>query len=259
MSKSLLVLASVATAAFVAACSSTVGGHSSPPAPSSVRVSGSNSSSQPVGSAADNSTIPPADLPRQVGAAMKAASRFRLAGTGTDDGKPLQFDIHFAPGRAAGWITQGGQKIEVINLGGAYLYLRMPDALWRQVAGTDGDTAVALFSGKWVKVPANNADVSPLASEFRKDSFVSEMTKEPWGNSGLRKVGPATVESMAAIEYRGVGGSLVYIAAHGTPVLLKIVDSGSDGGTVTLSEYGKAYPFAPPSASETVDFAWLGN
>jgi len=35
------------------------------------------------------------------------------------------------------------------------------------------------------------------------------------------------------------------------------VDPSSGGGTMTFSDYDKPYPFAPPLASETVDFAKL--
>jgi hypothetical protein len=186
---------------------------------------------------------------------MKAASTFHLLGDVTDDnGKPLALDIHFGVHKTDGSITQNGQKIELINPSGASVYFRAPDALWRQVGGA---AAVALLHGKWVKVPATDKRFAELAGSFDKDDFIAAMTSDGSSQRTLRKVGTRSVGGVPATEYKSSDGSQIYLAATGSPVILKIVNTSSGGGTMTFSDYDKPYQFAPPPASETVDFAKL--
>lgn len=246
MRKHLCVLAAIIGATVIAACSSSTKG--SP--------SNGSSSSRPS-SASSTST---ADLKKSVQQAMNAATSFHMVGTGSDDsGKPIQFDIHFGPNKAAGSVMQGGVMIEVINPGGPSVYFKAPDALWQQQGGA---AAVALFHDKWVKVPTNDQRFTDLTKSFNKEAFVSQMMSNDGtsSDSDLQKVGPDTVNGTPATKYRSASDHTeLYVAANGAPVILKIVDSSSSGGTLTFSEYGKAYPFTPPPASETVDFAKLEN
>lgn len=181
-----------------------------------------------------------------------------VGNTPDDSGKQIQFDIHFGHHQAAGSIVQDGLKVEVINPGGASAYFKAPDSLWQQEGGA---AAVALFHGKWVKVPANDERFSDLTKSFDKDSFVSQMMSGSGSASDLHKVGPATVNGTPAIKYRSESDHTeLYLAANGPPVIVKIVDPSSDGGALTFSEYGKAYSVTLPPDSQTIDFAKLeGN
>src|SRR5262249_3526661 len=219
---------------------------------------GSVTSSTPAATGT-NTAIPPAQLQAQVTAAMQAADSFHMVGNVTDNGKPLRFDVHFGPGKAAGWIVENGQKIEVIKPGGAFVYFRIPEAMWRQIAGAQGDVAVAIFSAKWVKVGANNQQFQSLTSSFDKDAFIGEMTSSASGDSSLKLVGPSTVDGTAAVEYKSSNGSRLYIPAAGSPVILRLAKSGADGGSVTFSDYGKAYAFTSPPPSQTIDYSKLGH
>ena len=238
-------IAALTSAVLIAGCSSSTqgaGSSSRPPASSSA----SSSSGSPVDADA---------LRQQIAAAMKAASMFHLVGNVMDDdGKPLALDIHFGVRKTDGSVTQNRQKIELINPGGASVYFRAPDALWRQYGGA---AAVALLHGKWVKVPAADKRFAELAASFDKDNFVAAMTSDGASQHKWREVGTSSVGGVPATEYKSSAGSEIYLAATGSPVILKVVDPSSGGGTMTFSDYGKPYPFAPPPASETVDFAKL--
>jgi len=186
---------------------------------------------------------------------MQAARLFHLRGNATDDaGKPIKFDIHFGPHRAAGSITQSGSELDLINPGGASVYFKAPDSVWKQQGG---DAAVALFHDRWVKVPANDKRFAELVTSFAKESFIAELTSDDSDAGDLRKIGDATVDGMPAVEYESSDHTHIYVAASGSPVLLKIVKSGSDSGTITFSDYNKPYPFQPPPAEQTIDFAKL--
>jgi hypothetical protein len=180
---------------------------------------------------------------------MKAAPGFHLVGKGTyDEGKSLAFDIHYWTHKTAGSITEQGQKIELISLGGSWLYFRLPDAVWKQLEDAD---AAATFSGKWVKVPVAAKEFKPLADEFDRQSFVDVFL--PQSSAGLEESGPATVDGVPATKYVDSGGTQLFIALSGPPVILKAVDPFSLGGTVTFSDYDKPYSFSEPSPGQAVD------
>jgi hypothetical protein len=93
-----------------------------------------------------------------------------MVGEGADDqGKPVAFDIHFATHQTAGSVTEQGQKIELINLGGSSLYFKLPGALWKQLEGADAE---AKFAGKWVKAPQRRRR-SSRSSRHSTDSHSS--------------------------------------------------------------------------------------
>jgi hypothetical protein len=237
----------VACSALVAGCTSTssgTGGKSSTATPPT---------SSP--SASGNATIPVSDLGSKVTAAMKAATDFHMVGEGADDqGKPVAFDIHFATHKTAGSVTEQGQKIELINLGGSSLYFKLPGALWKQLEGADAE---AKFAGKWVKVPAKETAFKPLEQAFDRQSFVGELL--PGSTSDLKKSGPATVDGVAATKYVGSDGTQLFIALTGPPVILKAVDPSSLGGSIMFSGYGKPYSFSEPSPGQTVDLSGIGH
>ena len=247
--KHLSVAAALACAALIAACSTSTKG-----SPSSGSSTPSSGSSTPAG----GSSTSVADLKASVLQAMRAATSFHMVGNALDDsGKPIQFDIHFGEHQVAGSIVQDSMKIELINPGGRWVYFRAPDSMWQQQGGA---AAVALFHGKWVKVAADDQRFTSLTGSFDKDAFVSEMMSNSGSSSDsdLRRVGPATVNGIPATKYRSDSDNTeLYLAANGAPVIVKIVDPSSDGGSLTFSEYGKASPVTPPPESQTVDFAKL--
>lgn len=246
--------AAVLCSLVIAGCSTSTGGRPTSLPPASAGSSTSATAASSAATQGGNETIAPGELEARVTAAMKAADSFHLIGSGVDSGAKLQFDLHFSGHKTAGLIVQGGQQIELINPGGQSVYFRLPAAMWKQLAG---DAAATMFAGKWVKVPAADKDFQQLSQAFDRDSFITGILS---GASGeLTKVGSATVGGVAATEYRASDGSPVFIAASGPPVVLKAVDTSSDGGTLTISDYGKPYAVTAPPASQTVDFSAMGH
>jgi hypothetical protein len=240
-------VASLAGAALVASCSS------SKTAGTGSAVSAISPSSAPTSAGAVDS----AALKQKVLAAMQAARQFRMTGDTTDDeGQRVSFDIHFGSRQTAGSITQEATgKMELINPGGPSVYFKAPDALWRNEGG---DAAVALLHDRWVKVPANDKRFDDIAKAFDKDSFLAELTSSGSSSEEIHRVGTTTVDGKLAVQYESVSDhTQMFIAASGPPVFLKLTRPGTAGGTVTFTDYDKAYVFAPPPADQTVDFAKL--
>jgi hypothetical protein len=96
-----------------------------------------------------------------------------------------------------------------------------------------------------------------LATSFDKDRFIAEMTSGDSEPGQLTNVRAASVDGVPATHYKSAKGSEIYVAASAAPVILRIAEPSSRGGTLTFSDYGKPYPFAPPPAAQTVDFSTL--
>jgi hypothetical protein len=225
------VLAAVIASMLVAACTSTTEG-----TPAS-----HSSSAKP----APNATISPSDLAARLTAAMDAVTKVHVKGRVTEGGDPITLDVHLAPHMGAGWIVQARQpKIEAIIPGGAWVYFRAPIAFWRQ----EGNAQVAaMFGGKWVKVPSDNKEFAELKNSFLDSkALLSAITKPLSGANDFTNAGTATVNGVDAVVYKESDGSQLFITATGPPRLLKLVATGSDGGTLTF-DYREAYGFAAPS------------
>jgi len=235
-------LAIVGCAALVAGCAPTLGKGGGPP----------KHPSRSVSHGPGNATIAPRDLGRKVGAAMRSAKTFHVVAKGGEAGKRMSFDIHFAPHKAAGWINENGEKFDLINPGGASLYLRLSRTTWKRRAG---EQAAELFAGRWVRIPAKDKRFAGFAHHFDASLFTditSDITK------GMKKVGPARVRGVRATEYKSASDhSRLFIALYGPPVILKAVDPARDGGTISFSDYGKSYRFRPPPATLVIDLAKL--
>jgi hypothetical protein len=95
---------------------------------------------------------------------------------------------------------------------------------------------VAVLSGKWVKVPANDTRFADLAGSLDKESFIAGMTSQDSGSGELRNLGPASVNGTQTTRYASSKGSELYIAAAGPPVIFKIFDPSNTGGTLTFSD-----------------------
>ena len=232
MPKSLsAVLAAVIASTLVAACTSTKEG-----TPAS-----HPSSAKP----APNATISPSDLVARLTAAMDAVTKVHVKGRMAEGGDSITLDVHLASHMGAGWIVQGRQpKIDMIVPGGAWVYFRAPIAFWRQ----EGNAQVAaMLGGKWVKVPSNDKDFTELKNTFfDSKALLSGITKQMSGANDFTNAGTATVNGVDAVVYKEIDGSQLFITATGPPRLLKLVATGSDGGTLTF-DYREAYAFAAPS------------
>ncbi len=192
----------------------------------------------------------PGDAVRASLAAAKQATSFRLVGSGTDSGKPLQFDIHFGSNGSDGSVTMSGSKI-ALKVVGRFVYFQAPEAFYRAQGGGEASTALV---GKWVKVAKDSqqgAGFSQLSdSQALIKSFSGSLTDSD--AAGLKRLGSGTVDGVASTRYGDDGGS-IDIAASGKPYPLKLVskDKG-DGGMLTFSQWDVPFAVTLPPAAQTV-------
>jgi hypothetical protein len=156
------------------------------------------------------------EILKRAAKASGAATSVRLRGEFPTDGKSMAVDIRAASkGSAYGDITTDGERIHVIRIGST-AYIKGDTAFWKSVGGQD---AVRMFSGKYLKVPANDKDFRDLMSLTLISKVFSEL---------LRPDGPVTkgertrINGRAAIALGDGTGDALYVATEGEPHVLRL-------------------------------------
>jgi hypothetical protein len=174
--------------------------------------------------------------------ALQKAGAAHLTGTGTQNGKPMTLDVHVVGSSASGTVTMGGAKVDLVSVGGK-VYVRASSDFWSQ-NGVPA-AAEALLNGKWVIVPAQ------AASELQQFSLkgLADQLRHPSNGTIKDAVHTDTVDGAKVVVVTESDGSTLDVAATGTPYPLRIVDKGSDAGTITASEFGKKTTITAPSGA----------
>jgi hypothetical protein len=190
-----------------------------------------------------------ADIFADAKTAVTSASSYHVAGTADDNGDQLKFDVALSKGRSGGTIGTSGAMLQIVLSGGS-LYLRGDAASWAKIAGNE--SVAQLAAGKWIKAPASSPGFKDLATTLDPAQLVATVSAQ-----GRITKGPVTTingQKAVPLVDHGDGGTL-YVAATGTPYILKIVDSKASGsaGSLTFDQFGTAT--VPPVPTNAVDFS----
>ena len=165
-----------------------------------------------------------------------------MSGTIATSGGSTAVDFElFSNGDVDGSITSGGQLVHVTVVDGTD-YLQASAAYW-QKEGSLPATLAKSIAPDWVSFPNSGSngfgtsfEIVPLAASLKS-------------TTGLSIIGHKKVDGHAAVGVKCSGGSVLWIAASGTPY--PIVDSkqGSGGGTLTFGGWNSfKLPKAPKKA-----------
>jgi hypothetical protein len=174
--------------------------------------------------------------------ALEKSGAAHLTGSGTQDGKPMQLDVRVVGNDAKGTLTMDGGKVDLVNVGGK-LYVRASGNFWTQ-NGVPA-AAVSLLDGKWVIVPG---DAASQLSQFSLKGLADEL-RHPSDGTIKDAVHPDTVNGQKVVVVTESNGSTLDVAATGTPYPLRIVEKGSNSGTINASEFGKKTTITAPSGA----------
>ena len=174
--------------------------------------------------------------------ALEKSGAAHLTGTGTQDGKPMQLDVHVVGADASGTLTMDGGKVDLVNVGGKF-YVRAGGQFWTQ-NGVPAQ-AVSLLDGKWVIVPSQAASA---LSQFSLQGLADEL-RHPSNGTIKDAVHTDTLDGHKVVVVTESDGSTLDVAATGTPYPLRIVDKGSEASTITASEFGKKTKITAPSGA----------
>ncbi|MGP4026248.1 hypothetical protein [Actinomadura sp. 3N407] len=158
--------------------------------------------------------------------ATASAKSLRMRGRLEEGSRPFTLDFRYAgKTKATGWFKQGEERVEIIRIGDT-VYLKGNDAFWKSIGGKG---AVQLFTGKYLKTTADNADFEQLAAFTDRSSLLNEVLKAvPQWERG--KTG--TAGGVPAVALTSAAGDQIQIATRGRPYVLSL-----DGGPENRLEY----------------------
>jgi hypothetical protein len=250
------VILAAALATTAAACGSSGSSGSSAAARSTtgsaVAVSASPVNTGKVTGAAANALITKAI------ANTKAAPSLTVVGTGLSSGsgsQKISFDLTLVQKAGCrGTIAQSTvQTFQLIETGG-YVWLKPSNAYYASLHISKA--ALALLGDKYIKVPSDNSNFTDLAKLCSFSGLFGEF-KPPTGDSYVATPTTYDGQNAYAVTKPGQSASLVIINSA-TPVLAKLTDPTSSGGTITFSEYSVPLQVTAPSDAESIDGSQLG-
>ncbi len=179
--------------------------------------------------------------------ALRAASSVQITGTVFDNGSAIRLDLTLASGdNTQGTLTINNADVQLIKVG-SNVFIKGDEDFLKKYAGND--TAVLnQLNGKWLKT-ATTTDFDL----FTLDGFAGLLK----GGTGTNAVNPTVTQStlngqkIAVVTQKD--GSTLDIANTGPALPLKLDSKGSDGGTVTFTNYNKATPITAPPANQVFD------
>lgn len=203
--------------------------------------------------------LPASEIVRRATRAMTAVHSLTADAKGSADGKPLAFDVAIdTRNECTGHISQGRATAKLISTG-THVYLAGDDTFLRQMGGAP---MVRLLHGKWMKTAATSSGGKDLAGICDLRNLLSGFQEKP---HKPRKGAPATVDGKPAIpvtdkDPKDGSTSTAYIAADGTPYVLKVVTVGGTGpGTVVFSGFDAPVHVGTLPADRIVDVDTLGS
>jgi len=180
--------------------------------------------------------------------AMKALGTFRVSGSLVTSGQNLTLDMVLNQNGLKGTFTTSKGTFHLITLAST-VYMEADHGFW--AAQGLPDTTAQLLAGKWLTgLPASAT--KDLANSFTISKVLGSLD----ASGAVTDVGTTTVAGQSAVALKGSDGSIGYVAATGTPYLLKVEspDNGAQG-TLMFSEFGTAQ--APTAPAGAVDFTSL--
>ncbi|MFB7513887.1 hypothetical protein [Streptomyces sp. NPDC056144] len=197
----------------------------------------------------------------------KAATAFRMNGTGTTDGEEMTVDFSVdAKGTCKGSMKSAkGGEAQVIGTADTS-YMKGNEAFWRSSGGEEGasgpetDAMSTALKGRWLAMPAgadgDTADFCDLKS------IVKDMDEDT-PRKGMTRGDDADVDGKAAatLVKKGDKGETTtfYVAKDAAkPYILRVVETGGkEPGTMNLSDFDKPVTVTAPPAGETLDMEQL--
>ncbi|MFK0130078.1 hypothetical protein ACIQRZ_06945 [Streptomyces rubiginosohelvolus] len=197
-----------------------------------------------------------AQIDKKARAAADAASAVRLSGTLVSKGGTYELDMKLNAEGGMGSVTSKKQSFALLRVEDE-LYLKAPAEFWtHEGSGGESETADAAaadkLGGKYVKVPKGDPSYRLLRGFTDKKVLLDGLLAL---HGTLNKGGRDTVAGQRTIQIlggKGEGGAFdVSLEKEPYPVR---VARGGGGGTVSLADWGQAFPLAAPEEDDTVDY-----
>ncbi len=225
---------------------------SSPPGtPTTTSAPSSTPPSEP-----DPTGLSAAELSKRSRNALNAARTFHVDISVTEKGEKFAMNMSYGTVGSQGTMASGGDRVDILTIDNV-LYMRAPDRFWRKQFGANADRALAILSGKWLKLTTTDKQFAEFSEFGSRDGFVRGMLDE-WVTKP-HKIGEKTIGGAECLGLTGTDGTLWINKVDARPVQLESAKGSSARGRMTFSDYNAVTePKAPPS-STTIDITKLRN
>ncbi|HLI31998.1 MAG TPA: hypothetical protein VKU89_04560 [Solirubrobacteraceae bacterium] len=189
----------------------------------------------------------PSAAVRAAQAAVAKASSVHVAGIAHSAGSTVSLDLHIASGRGAtGTVSEQGLSFKLIEVGGK-VYIYGSPAFYSHFGGS---AAAKLFAGKWLQASASAPEFSSLTSLTNLQALTGKLFEHA---SALRYGGLTSFEGQRALRLQETAhGGEILLATHGSPYPLLVAKSGSEGGRITFTEWGRPVALKAPAGAINV-------
>jgi hypothetical protein len=195
-------------------------------------------------------TRTPAETVTQMKSAVSAANSVHLNGVLRSGDRAVGLDIGLLKsGEFSGTITDNGVPLTLTDTGGK-LYVKATPAFLKQLRVSPA--LCSLMCGKYVEL--TTAQSEALAGNFTMRKLLASLT------GSLPKfadAGTTTVRGTRAQVLRAADGSMLEVAATGTPYPLRVVGKGHNG-QLDFTQWNSVPRPAAPRASQVINAASLG-
>ncbi|WP_103530845.1 hypothetical protein [Streptomyces sp. SM11] len=198
-----------------------------------------------------------AEIDTRARAAAAAATAVRLSGTLVSKGGTYRLDMKLNAKGGMGSVTSKKQSFALLRVEDE-LFLKAPAEFWTHEGsgGGEGESADAAaadkLGGKYVKVPEDDPSYRQLRGFTDKEVLLDGVLAL---HGKINKGGRDTVAGQRTIQIlggKGEGGAFD-VSLEGRPYPVRVARGGG-GGTVTLADWGKAFPLEAPQEDDTVDY-----
>jgi hypothetical protein len=179
-----------------------------------------------------------------------AATAVHVFGTFTSGGKKLAVDFALGNDSGTGFLKQGRARADVVRVGQT-AYMRANLAFWRLYGAAD---AAQLLQDKWLKGSATKQPFAAFGKFLSMKGLIGNALKNSGNHGKLTNLGEKTYKGRKVVAVKDSrDGSVLYVAATGTPYPVGGVGAGSLG----FEDWNKKLSVSAPKGA--VDISQFGG
>jgi hypothetical protein len=184
-------------------------------------------------------------------ASMRVTGAF--AGTGSGSGVSFDLTLVKAKGCQGTIALSKAETFQIVETGG-YAWI-LPSAAF--YAGEHMSEAThAFLADKYIKVKTNTTQVADLVKLCSPSGLFGAL---PTTTGSGYVATPTTYNGRPAYKLTEASKpGEAFIAKTAAPLMLKIAETGSDGGAITFTDYNLVTSITVPSAAESIDGSAIG-
>jgi hypothetical protein len=170
--------------------------------------------------------------------ALRGTSSVRMAGKATSNNAPVTLDLTFKGNDTKGSLSTNGTSFQIVKIGDK-AYIKGDKATYTSIAGA---AAAQLIGDRWLLM---SGDKASGLTDITLGSFTSSFSStSKWSKT----VEQTKLDGEKVVVVTDTSdGSKLYVANTGKPYPLNAEKAGSDGGSLTFSDYDKDVTISAPA------------